>query len=103
MDEKKRQMQIELDEKTAQGTYANFAVITHSQAEFILDFTRVLPGVPKAKVQSRILMTPQHAKALLMALENNIKKFEEKNGSIKIGGKAELPFGMKIDKDTLPN
>ena len=87
MEEKKKNVQqinIELDEKISSGEYANFVVVTHSPAEFVLDFTRILPGVPKAKVHSRIVMAPQHAKAFLGALNDNIQKFEAKNGEIKL-------------------
>jgi len=80
----KKQLSIELTEEQAQGTYANLAIISHSGAEFVFDFTRILPGVPKAKVQSRIIMTPQHAKMLARALNDNISKFEAQNGEIKI-------------------
>ena len=66
------QLQIELREEVAQGTYANLAIITHSSSEFILDFVRVMPGIPKAGVQSRIIVAPEHAKRLLRALEDNI-------------------------------
>jgi hypothetical protein len=75
---------IELSEETAEGTYSNLAIITHSQAEFILDFVRILPGIPKGKVKSRIIMTPQHAKRLLLALNDNMSKFEENFGEIDI-------------------
>ena len=71
-----QQINIELDEKVSSGEYANFVVVTHSPAEFVMDFTRLLPGVPKAKVHSRIIMAPQHAKAYLAALNDNIKKFD---------------------------
>ena len=70
------QLQIELKEEVAQGTYANLAIITHSSSEFVLDFVRVLPGMPKAGVQSRIVLAPEHAKRLLQALEDNIGKYE---------------------------
>ena len=79
-----QQIQIELGEKEAEGIYSNLAIITHSPAEFIIDFTRVVPGVPKAKVFSRIISTPQHAKMLLKALKDNIEKFELRFGEIKI-------------------
>ena len=77
-----QQVNIQLGEKEAEGTYANLAIISHSPAEFIIDFTRVLPGVPKTKVYSRIIMTPQHAKRLLRALMDNIKKYESQFGEI---------------------
>ncbi len=96
----KQQINIELGEKEAQGIYSNLAIITHSPAEFIIDFTRVVPGVPKAKVQSRIITTPQHAKMLLRALKDNIEKFESRFGEIKIEGQANPQFGFSnTDKD----
>ena len=78
-----QQINVELGEKEAQGIYSNLAVITHSPAEFIIDFTRILPGVPKARVHSRIIMTPQHTKMFMMALTENIQKFEQQYGEIK--------------------
>ncbi len=84
-----QQINIELGEKEAEGIYSNLAIITHSPAEFVIDFTRVLPGVPKAKVHARIVMTPQHTRMLLNALEDNIKKFEQKFGEIKIAGEQQ--------------
>lgn len=76
------QLNIELSEEVAEGTYSNLAVITHSSSEFIIDFIKVMPGVPKAKVKSRILLTPQHAKRLMKALKDNITRFEQANGPI---------------------
>jgi Protein of unknown function (DUF3467) len=81
---KGQQINIELGEKEAEGIYSNLAIITHSAAEFIIDFTRVVPGVPKAKVYARVITTPQHAKMLLKALKENIDKFEARFGEIKI-------------------
>ncbi len=78
-----QQINIELSPEQAEGTYANLAIIQHSAAEFIIDFTRLLPGIPKAKVKSRVIMTPQHAKSLLLALQDNISKFEKQHGEIK--------------------
>lgn len=84
MDEKKKnQIQIELKENVAQGTYANLAIITHSSSEFVLDFVRVMPGIPKAEVKSRIILTPEHAKRLMNALSDNVAKFESAHGKIK--------------------
>ena len=83
MEKPMQKINIEIDDKAVEGTYSNFAFITHSPAEFIIDFARLLPGMKKAKVHSRIIMTPQHAKSLFGALENNIKKFEERFGEIK--------------------
>jgi hypothetical protein len=77
------QLQIELSEEVAQGIYSNLAIITHSSSEFVLDFIRVMPGIPKANVKSRIILTPEHAKRLLLALQDNIQKFEAVNGTIK--------------------
>ena len=77
------QLNIELSEEVADGIYSNLAIITHSNAEFIIDFVRVLPGVPKAKVKSRIVLTPQHAKRLLKALGDNVTKFEALHGHVK--------------------
>lgn len=96
-----KQIQVQLDEKIGQGIYANLALISHSAAEFILDFTRMLPGLPKAQVQARIVLTPQHAKGLLQALEENIKKFEDRFGEIKqVQGKQEgKNFGFQSETD----
>lgn len=77
------QLNIELSEEMAEGIYANLAIITHSNAEFVMDYVRVMPGVPKAKVKSRIIMTPQHAKRLMKALKENVAKFEANHGEIK--------------------
>lgn len=85
-DNVQQQLNIELGEKEAEGIYSNLAIITHSPAEFIIDFTRVMPGVPKAKVYARIITNPQHAKMLLNALKDNIEKFEKRFGIIKIEG-----------------
>lgn len=86
MEEKQdsNQIQIELTEDIAQGTYSNLAIIAHSSSEFVIDFVRVVPGVPKAKVQSRIILTPEHAKRLLYALNENINRFENQSGTINI-------------------
>ncbi|MDD2255484.1 MAG: DUF3467 domain-containing protein [Bacteroidales bacterium] len=77
------QLNIELSEEVAQGIYSNLAVISHSSSEFILDFIRLMPGVPKAKVKSRIILTPEHAKRLLGALQENVARYENQYGSIK--------------------
>ncbi len=78
------QLQIELKEDIAQGIYSNLAIITHSSSEFVLDFIRVVPGVPKAGVQSRLIIAPEHAKRLLRALEENISKYERSFGHIRM-------------------
>lgn len=91
-----QQINIELGEKEAEGIYSNLAIITHSPAEFVIDFTRVLPGVPKAKVHARIITTPQHAKLLLNALKDNIEKYEKAFGDIKVHGETpEGGFGFQ--------
>ena len=79
---KERTVNVELGEKEWEGVYSNFVIITHSNAEFIADFARMLPGAPKAKVFARILMTPQSARALLNTLEQNISKYEKEHGKI---------------------
>ena len=78
-----QQINIELSEDVANGEYANLAMIAHSNSEFVFDFIRLMPGVPKAKVQSRIIMTPDNAKKLLRALQENVEKYEASFGSIK--------------------
>ncbi|MBU1014597.1 MAG: DUF3467 domain-containing protein [Bacteroidetes bacterium] len=77
-----KQINIELSEEIAEGIYSNLAMITHSNAEFVVDFIKMMPGVPKAKVKSRVILTPQHAKRLLRALQDNISKFESIHGNI---------------------
>ncbi len=97
MDDKanENQLNIELPEDVADGVYSNLAVITHSHAEFILDFIRIMPGMPSAKVKSRVVLTPQHTKRLLKAIQDNIKKFEALHGEIKGGDGFEgLPLNF---------
>ena len=77
------QINIELNEEVAQGIYSNLAIITHSASEFVVDFIRIMPGIPKAQVKSRIVLTPEHAKRLVAALQDNIAKFEAVHGHIK--------------------
>lgn len=84
------QLQIELKEDVAQGIYANLAIISHSSSEFILDFVRMLPGIPKAQVKSRIILTPEHAKRLMYALQDNVVKYENNFGDIKIKDKGPI-------------
>ena len=81
--QKQQQINIELSEDVAQGTYSNLAVITHSSSEFVVDFVRIMPGIPKANVKSRVILTPEHAKRLLYALQDNISKYEAVHGPIK--------------------
>jgi hypothetical protein len=88
------QLNIELSEEVADGTYSNLAIITHSSAEFVVDFIRMMPGVPKAKVKARILLTPQHAKRLMRALADNIQKYEQMHGAIRESEMPEIPMNF---------
>ncbi|WKZ64892.1 MAG: DUF3467 domain-containing protein [Flavobacteriales bacterium] len=88
------QLNIEISEEVADGVYSNLAIITHSNSEFVLDFVRVMPGVPKAKVRARILLTPQHAKRLMRALADNIGKFEQVHGTIRDTDMPEIPMNF---------
>lgn len=96
MEEKKpAQITIELKEDVAQGIYSNLAIISHSPSEFILDFVRIMPGITKAEVKSRIILTPEHAKRLLHALKDNIQKYESIHGPIKkTEGEAMIPMNF---------
>lgn len=92
------QINIKIDEKVGEGTYSNFFLITNSPSEFILDFGRILPGIPDAKIYTRVVTTPQHAKQFLQALEKNIENFESQFGEIKVQGQQEnRPVGFKPD------
>ena len=95
MEKPTQQINIEIGDGEVQGIYSNFAFITHSAAEFIIDFARILPGMKKAKVHSRIIMTPQHAKMLFIALEKNIKKFEDRFGEIKNVSESGKEIGFR--------
>ena len=88
------QLNIEISEEVAEGTYANLAIITHSHAEFVIDFVNVMPGTPKSKVKSRIIFTPQHAKRFMKAMTENIGRFESVNGSIQDLEEIQLPFNF---------
>ena len=88
------QINIELPEEIAEGIYSNFAIIAHSNQEFIVDFVRLMPGLPKAKVKSRIVLSPQHAKRLTKALAENIKKFEQQFGVIEDSETVPYPMGF---------
>jgi len=88
------QLNIELDEAMADGIYSNLAIINHSVSEFVVDFINVMPGTPKAKVKSRIILTPQHAKRLAMALAENIQKFEDAHGEIKDYEQPPIPMNF---------
>lgn len=94
---KPNQLQIDLPQEVSQGEYANLAIITHSSSDFVLDFARVLPGVPKAVVRSRVILAPEHAKRLLLALQDNVVKFEKTFGQIQIprqDGGTIAPFNI---------
>ncbi|UCC11838.1 MAG: DUF3467 domain-containing protein [candidate division WOR-3 bacterium] len=95
MDQPKQQISVELTPEQSEGIYANGVGINHTPSEFILDFVRFLPGAKKAKVFARIIMTPQNARLLRKALEENLKKYEEKFGQIKIFGKEEKEIGFR--------
>ena len=88
------QLNIEISEEVADGIYSNLAIITHSNSEFVLDFVRVMPGVPKAKVKARVLLTPQHAKRLMRALADNVQKFESVHGPIRETEMPEIPMNF---------
>lgn len=91
---KKGQINIELDDKVAEGTYSNLAIINHSVSEFVVDFVNIMPGTPKSKVKSRIILTPQHAKRLTKALNDNIKRFEKTHGEIKDYDQPPVPLNF---------
>lgn len=88
------QLNIEIDEAMADGTYANLAIINHSVSEFVVDFINVMPGTPKSKVKSRIILTPQHAKRLAHALAENVSRFEQDNGEIKDYEQPAIPMNF---------
>ncbi|MFY0483503.1 DUF3467 domain-containing protein [Flavobacterium sp. PLA-1-15] len=88
------QINIELDEKTAEGIYSNLAIINHSASEFVLDYVCIMPGTPKAKVKSRIILTPQHAKRLLKAMGENIHRYELAHGEIKDSEQPPVPLNF---------
>ena len=93
---KKNQLNIQLDENIANGTYSNLVIINHSSTEFVLDFVSVMPGVPKSKVKSRMVLAPQHAKRLLRALSENIKRYESSHGEIKEDQKQQHNIPMNF-------
>lgn len=94
MNEEKKNIDIEINDQTAEGVYSNLAVINHSPSEFVVDFIQLMPGVPKAKVKSRIILTPQHAKRLAGALIENVNRFESQFGEIKDAQQASMPMNF---------
>lgn len=90
-----KELKIDLKPEVARGTYSNLAIITHSHSEFIIDFATMLPGLPKPEIGSRIIMTPEHAKRLFLALQDNINKYESQYDQITFGGEAKntIPMG----------
>ncbi|MEP2937049.1 MAG: DUF3467 domain-containing protein [Gilvibacter sp.] len=93
-DKKKNQINIELDESVAQGIYSNLAIINHSASEFVVDFVSIMPGTPKSKVKSRIILTPQHAKRFMKAMGDNIHRFEKAHGEIKDFEQPPIPLNF---------
>ena len=93
-EQNENQINIELSEEIAEGVYANLAIITHSNAEFVIDFVNVMPGTPKSKVKSRVIFTPQHAKRFMKALAENIERYEAGNGTIKDLEQIEIPMNF---------
>ena len=91
---KQGQINIELDEKVAEGTYSNLAIINHSVSEFVIDFVSIMPGTPKSKVKSRVILTPQHAKRLVKALSENVHRFEKAHGEIKDYEQPPIPLNF---------
>lgn len=102
MEENKNQIQFNLEPEVGKGFYANLALITHSSSEFIVDFASMLPGLQKANVGSRVILAPEHAKRLLMALQDNIAKYEQQFGKIQIPGmghgRTATPFDGGINE-----
>jgi len=92
--QQQNQLNIEISEEVAEGEYANLAIITHSHAEFVIDFVNVMPGTPKSKVKSRIILTPQHAKRFMKALTENIQRFEAANGKIQDLEEVQIPMSF---------
>ena len=104
MQEKKtKQIKIELKEEIAQGNYVNLPIVGYSQAEFILDFIKIIPGVQKADVKSRIIMSPMHTKNLLLLLNAKIKEYEKKFGKIELPKQRLASKNIKLPDDVLPN
>ena len=93
-EQKEQQINIELDESTSEGTYSNLAIINHSPSEFVVDFVAIMPGTPKAKVKSRIILTPEHAKRFHSALGDNIRRYEDSHGEIDSKEQPPIPLNF---------
>ena len=93
-DKRQEKLNIQLDEDIAQGIYSNLVIINHSPTEFVLDYVNVMPGTPKSKVRSRVILTPQHAKRLLNALKDNIDKYEKRHGEIQKEERQNIPLNF---------
>ncbi|KQC34413.1 MULTISPECIES: DUF3467 domain-containing protein [Nonlabens] len=93
-DNKDHKINIEIDPEVAEGQYSNLAIINHSVSEFVVDFVNIMPGNPKSKVKSRVILTPQHAKRLAQALADNVRKFESMHGDIKDYDKPPIPLNF---------
>ena len=98
MEQKKQEMQLELSPEVAEGVYSNMAVIAHSPSEFVLDFVRVMPGMPKAKIMTRVMMTPENAKRLLGALNENVRRYEMQFGEIDMNRGAVVSNGPSVQE-----
>jgi hypothetical protein len=92
--DQKGKINIQIDEDVAEGQYSNLAIINHSQSEFVVDFVNIMPGTPKTKVKSRIILTPQHAKRLVKAMQDNIRKFEQQHGNIEDKEQPPIPMNF---------
>lgn len=93
-EKQEKQINVEVDEKTAEGIYSNLAIINHSASEFVIDFISIMPGAPKAKVKSRIILTPQHAKKFLKAMADNVQRFEQSHGTIQDYEQPNFPMNL---------
>lgn len=91
MQDQENQLNIELSAEVAEGIYSNLAIISHSSSEFVVDFVRIMPGTPQANVKSRIILTPEHAKRLMFALQDNISKYESQHGKVQIPDNQFIP------------
>ena len=98
MEKQNHPFDIELSHDVAQGTYANLAIISHSTSEFIVDFIRLMPGLPKAEVKSRIILTPEHAKRLMLALQDNIRRYEQDFGKINLPESLDPMFPLDLEQ-----